>query len=106
MLTLVVTVPLPAGLQRDEWLVGAQAIASRFRDVPGLLRKNFIFNRELGLGGGVYTWATREQAESFHAKDGPWHRSLLERFGAEPSIQIFDSPVIVDNELGRVDVAA
>jgi Putative mono-oxygenase ydhR len=106
MITAFVTVPLPPGLTRGEWHINTQVLAQRFQGVPGLIRKNFIFNRDTGLGGGVYTWESREIAEKFYAPGGAWHTSLTERFGAEPVIQWFDSPIIVDNKAGGIDVTA
>ncbi len=104
--TAVVTVTIPAELTREQYLAGTKAIAPRFQGVTGLIRKNFIFSRASGTAGGVYTWETREAGERFHAAGGPWHQSLVERFGVAPSIQWFDTDVIVDNSVGRIDITA
>ena len=104
--TAVVTVTIPAELTREQYLTGTKAIAPRFQGVTGLVRKNFIFSRASGTAGGVYTWETREAGERFHAAGGPWHQSLVERFGVAPSIQWFDTDVIVDNSVGRIDITA
>ena len=106
MITIFVTIPIPKELTREQWLEGTKAIASRFQGVPGLVRKNFIFNREAALGGGVYTWDSRELAEKFHVAGGAWHKSLKDRFGIDPTLQYFDSPVIVDNSVGKIEISA
>lgn len=103
MITAIVTIKLPAGLTREKWLEGTKKIAGNFRDVPGLIRKNFLFSEE-GVGGGIYTWQSREAADALYA--GPWRDNIVNTFGVEPEIRFFDSPIIVDNELGEVKVAA
>lgn len=102
MITAFVTVDLPRELTREQWLANTKNIAARFQGVPGLARKNFIFNRDQGLGGGVYTWESREIAEKFYA--GPWRDNIIKLFGVEPKIQYFDSPVIVDNVAGKIEL--
>ncbi|MSQ20097.1 MAG: monooxygenase [Betaproteobacteria bacterium] len=104
--TAVVTIKVPADLTREQYLAGTKVIAPKFQGVPGLVRKNFIFSRESAQAGGVYTWETREAGERFHAKGGAWHTSLVERFGVAPTVQWFDTDLIVDNSVGRIDVAS
>ena len=104
--TAVVTVKIPDQMTREQYFAGTKAIAPKFQGVPALIRKNFIFSKASGTAGGVYTWATREAGERFHAAGGPWHQSLVERFGVAPTIQWFDTDVIVDNEIGRIDSVA
>ena len=102
--TAVVTVTIPADLTREQYLAGTKAIAPKFQGVPGLVRKNFIFSGEAGKAGGVYTWESREAGERFHAPGGPWHQSLVDRFGVSPTIQWFDTDVIVDNRAGQIEI--
>jgi hypothetical protein len=100
MHTAIVTIPLPPDLTLEQYAAYTSEIAARFQGVPGLVRKNFLFNREVGLGGGVYTWVNRAVGERFYA--GVWRENILAKFGVEPKIEWFDSPVIVDNESGKV----
>ena len=55
-------------------------------------------------GGGVYLFNSRADAERLY--DAAWRAGLRERLGVEPSIEYFDSPVIVDNDAGAVSTAA
>lgn len=103
MITAVVTIKAPAGLTREQYAEDVKKIAENFRGVPGLIRKNFLFSEE-GIGGGVYTWETREAADALYA--GPWRDNIIDRFGVEPDIVFFDSPVIVDNEAGEIKIAS
>jgi hypothetical protein len=104
MITAVVTAPLPQGLTREKWLENTKNIAGRFQTVPGLIRKQFLFDAERGVGGGIYLWESREAAETCYK--GVWRENFTKSFGVEPSIQFFDSPVVVDNEIKDIKVAA
>ncbi len=101
MIIAFVQIPLP-GPKRDTDAVIKQSVEATniFHDVPGLKRKYFL-NHEQG-GGGIYEFASREQAEAwFH--DG-WADWMEGRFGVRPTLTLFESPVILDNEAGEVRV--
>ena len=66
MITAVVTAKLPPGLTREQWLQNTKKIASRFQTIPGLIRKQFLFDAARGVGGGVYLWASREEIGRAH----------------------------------------
>ena len=68
----------------------------------GLVRKYYLFGE--GQGGGVYLWKSRADAEKVYTAE--WRRMIADRYGAEPEITFFESPVIVDNETQVVQVAA
>ena len=70
--------------------------APRYEKMAGLMRKNFLFDAEAGIGGGVYTWETREAAETVYAEGGVWRETIRTVYGAEPTVQIFETPVLVD----------
>ena len=52
--------------------------------------------------GGVYLWNARSDAE--HMYSGEWSNFIRQRYGAEPAMTDFDSPVIVDNAAGVIEV--
>jgi hypothetical protein len=93
MLTAIVTFPLPEGLGPEEARALYEASRPRYQGVPGLVPKYYLFRP--GQGGGVYLWADRASGEACH--DPGWRGSIRERFGAEPEIRWFDTPVIVEN---------
>jgi hypothetical protein len=103
MITAVVTIKLPEGLTRAQWLENTKAIAARFQTIPGLIRKQFLYS-DRGVGGGVYLWETREAAETCYR--GPWRDNIRNMFGVEPEIAWFDSPVVVDNVSHEIKIAA
>ena len=75
-----------------------------YRDVKGLIRKDYLNGED--CGGGVYTFESREAAEAWFNDD--WWGWIEERFGARPTLTFYDHYVTVDNAAGevRVDGAA
>jgi hypothetical protein len=50
------------------------------------------------------TLESRADAEKVYTAE--WRAMIAQRYGAEPEITFFESPVIVDNETHQVQVAA
>lgn len=73
--------------------------APAYRDVPGLLRKWFLSAD--GVGGGLYEWRSRRDAESWFSE--AWRARMQAAYGVEPSLEWFDSPCVVDNVAGQID---
>lgn len=69
-------------------------------DMPGLIRKCYIHSEDGRTTGGVYLWRTREDAQRCHTEE--WKTFVREKYSAEPELAYFDSPVVVDNLVGRV----
>jgi hypothetical protein len=46
-------------------------------------------------GGGVYLWNSRDAAERFYSDS--WKSTIAQRFGAQPEILFYETPVIVEN---------
>ncbi len=103
MITAVVTFKIPAGTTREQWLAQTKEAAGRFQNMPGLIRKQFLYSD--GLCGGVYLWETRAAAEACYR--GPWRDNVRKASGGnEPDIAWFETPVVVDNESHQVKFAA
>lgn len=102
MITAIVTFVLPSAVTREKWSAIAAQAAPRFENIPGLIRKQFLFNH--GLGGGVYLWESREAAEACYG--GPWRESIARVALDDPRIEYFDTPVVVDNARGGIVVEA
>ena len=105
MITVIVQFKVADGVGRDEVLNNMRNVAPRFEAVPGLIRKNFLFDETRGVGGGVYTWETREAAEELYADDGAWRQAIRNAYGVDPDITWFETPIIVDNALGEIKTA-
>ena len=104
MIIAVVQFNLPEGVDRAKALEIFQAVAPKFKGMPGLIRKNFLFNDEIGTGGGVYLWQDRETAEKVYAEGGAWREAIRSNYGVDPTITYYDSPVQVDNDAGEIRV--
>ncbi len=96
MLTIVA---LPAGAygSADEARARTESSAPRFRQIPGLVRKDYVRGP---FDGGVYLWASRAAAEAY--LDDAWMARMTEMFGQTPKVTWLDVPCIVDNERDEV----
>jgi hypothetical protein len=106
MITAIVQFKVPAGATREQVFENMQKAAPRFQRMPGLIRKNFLFDKARGIGGGVYTWESREAAEEVYAEGGPWRTSIRTIYGVYPEIAIYETPVIIDNTTNEILTAA
>jgi len=93
MITAIVNFPLPDDVDVAKAQAMFEQTAPRYKDMPGLVRKYYIFQE--GTGGGVYLWENREAAEAVYS--GEWRERIKSHYGAEPKITYYESPVIVDN---------
>jgi hypothetical protein len=75
-----------------------EASTPKYRGVPGLVTKYYVFGN--GKGGGIYIWESRQAAEKLYTPQ--WKQMIAERYGAEPEIEWLENPVTVDNVAGRV----
>ena len=70
-----------------------------YKDTPGLIRKNYIFDTSKNLAGGVYCFDNIENAKNWFDKDRiQW---ITERFSV-PDIKFYENPVIVDNNTDEI----
>jgi len=94
MITVIVLFQMPKETTREQAASIFRQTAPRYRDLPGLVRKYYVF-RDGGQAGGVYLWRSREEAERAYGPE--WRALVTEKYGAEPTITWFETPVIVDN---------
>ena len=94
MIVAVVNFSLPAPLSTDEARAMFEASAPSYQNVDGLRRKHFLLADDGRSAGGVYLWDSREQAEALY--DAAWRARLAARYGSEPQVTYYDSPVTVD----------
>lgn len=95
MITVIVNFPAPEGATVESMRDAFKTTAPNYEGLPGLIRKNYLFDPENGIGGGVYQWESREQAVAFY--DEAWRKRIEDKYGSQPDIRFFESPVIVDN---------
>ena len=100
MITALVQFKLSEPLTRDKAKEVFLSTAPKYREVHGLIRKYYLLSEDGGTAGGVYLWKSREDAEQLYSDD--WKEFIIEKYGSEPSITYFESPVVVDNLVGEI----
>jgi len=95
LITVVARYQLPAGVTAGQIRAAFDEVAPGFRNVPGLVRKQFLRSKDCRTAGGVYLWNDERAARAFMSERvAPMIR---EKFQVEPTIEFFGSPVIVEN---------
>ena len=103
MITAIVRFKLPQNTSPDEAQALFEKSAANYRNMPGLVRKYYLFGDDR-TGGGVYLWTDRAAAERCYTD--AWKQTIAQRYGATPEITFFDTSVIVDNSAGKASAAA
>ena len=60
------------------------------------MRKYYLFDETQRIGGGVYLWKSKADAEAVYTPE--WKAYIAERYGTPPDIRYFETSVVVDNE--------
>ena len=102
MITTVVTFKIPQDMTRDQWFSTIEAVAPHFQNIPGLIRKHFLYSA--GVGGGVYLWETKVAAEACYSD--AWRESIRRVAVSDPEIAYYETQVVVDNERNEIRTAA
>lgn len=100
MVTAVVNFKLPVPVSREKAKELYLGTAAKYREVAGLVRKYYLLTEDGGTGGGVYLWKSKADAENLFTPE--WKRFIKDRYGAEPVITFYESPVLVDNLKGEI----
>lgn len=103
MITAIVRFKAPAGADLAKATEMFKGTAPNYQGMPGLVRKYYLFGED-GKAGGVYLWESREAAERVYNDE--WRAMLTERYGSEPEVLYYESPVIVDNTTGSIQADA
>ena len=101
MITVFVSFQLPEGANREQVMAGIKDSIPHYQDQDALVRKYICIDPERGRGRSVYLWRDRVAAEAFFAKA---REVLRQQLGSEPEIEFWNTPVIVDNDKGSVDI--
>jgi len=100
MITEVITFKLPKGMTRDQLVANFRQTAPKWHENPDLIRKNYLYDAANGLGGGVYLWPSMEAAQRWHNE--AFCQKVVEVYGSEPAIHYYETPIVVDNEAGKI----
>ena len=100
MITALVQIKLQEPMSRDKAQSVFAGTAPKYREVKGLIRKYYLLSEDGATAGGVYLWKSRQAAEQLYTED--WQAFIMQKYGTKPSVTYFDSPVIVDNLVGKI----
>lgn len=94
MIVAVVRFPLNKVLSPAEATEAFLSSAPSYQGTPGLLRKHYLLTPERDGAGGIYLWESKEAAEALY--DDAWRERVTVRYGSSPTVEYFESPVMVD----------
>ncbi len=100
MITTLVQIKLSETLPLDKAQDIFASTSSKYIEFQGLIRKYYLLSEDGETAGGVYLWESRKAAETLYTDE--WKKFILQKYGSEPSVTFFHSPVIVDNLLGEI----
>ncbi len=95
MITVITRFAVPAEVHTSEMRGAFAQAAPAFRNVPHLLRKQFLLSPDGRIAGGVYLWEDEAAARTFMQLRVA--SMIRDTFRVEPTIEFYDSPVIVEN---------
>jgi hypothetical protein len=99
LFVVIVKFKVPEDLDKQSIKNKFEQTAPMYKETDGLIRKNYLFNQEKNIAGGVYIFDNSQNAYAwFDASRIQW---LTERY-SEPEISYFDSPVEVNNDSNRI----
>jgi len=100
MITAVTTFTLPKPVTREEARKIFLSTAPNYKGVPGLFRKVYWRSEDGTSVGGFYLWNSRSEAEAVYTDS--WRSLVRQKYGVDPTVTYFDSPVVVDNVTQQV----
>ena len=96
----IVSFRLPQKQTLDQATATFQSTAPKYLNLPGLLRKNYFLAEDGMRAGGIYLWESRQAAERVYSPE--WKAMVKGKYGNDAEIVFVDTPVLVDNEQGRI----
>ena len=100
MIIAITSFTLPKPITRDEARRIFLSTAPTYRGVPGLTRKHYVISEDGVTVGGVYLWNSKAEAQAMYTE--AWREFVRGKYGTEPVVTYFDSPVLVDNLAGKI----
>ena len=76
------------------------AVAPRWQSEANLIRKTFVFDEGTNQAGAFYLWKDQTSAEAAH--DETWRSGIRSKYGSEPQVRYFDTPLVVESVLGKL----
>ncbi|CAG9186324.1 hypothetical protein [Cupriavidus pinatubonensis] len=102
MKTILVLFSLPDGMSRQEFVAHCSKTAEHWKENPALLHKTYLYEPKARQGGAVFLWQDSTAAEQ--ALGDAWRQQMTQFYGAEPVVQYFETPLVIDGgELRGID---
>jgi len=95
MIIAITAFRLPKPITRHEARAIFLSTAPTYQGVTGLIRKHYVISEDGSTVGGIYLWNSRADAQAMYTDS--WRIFVQEKYGTDPSVTYFDSPVVVDN---------
>jgi hypothetical protein len=100
MITALIQFKLPQPVSREKAREIFSGTAPKYRETKGLIRKYYVLSQDGETAGGVYLWDSQKDAERLYTDE--WSQFIFDKYGAQPSVTYFETPVIVDNVSGEI----
>ena len=101
MITVLITFSVPENNNVEKIKEKFCETAHMYQDVPGLIRKNYLFSDSPMMAGGAYTFSDREKAEAWFDED---RLAWIENRYSKPEIMYFETTVVVNNEQSKIEI--
>jgi hypothetical protein len=103
MLTAIVQFHLAEPMTVAEAKREFSASAPLYQTTPGLVRKYYLLSQDGLTGGGVYLWTSLADANRAYSDE--WRQRVAQKYGSEPTVTYFHTPVTVDNTDGSIQTS-
>ena len=100
MITAIVNFKVPAGITREEIISKFELTAQKWLDNADLVQKYYLIDLDSGMAGGVYLWKEKIHAEIWLGAE--FRKMIKDNYGEVPTINFFETPIIVDNIAGAI----
>jgi hypothetical protein len=100
MITAMTTFRLPKPITREEARSIFLSTAPNYRGVQGLFGKTYVYAEDGASVGGIYFWNSKPEAEAMFTDT--WRSAVREKYGTDPTVTYFESPVVVDNVAQKI----
>jgi hypothetical protein len=100
MIVVLTSFRLPKPITPDEARRIFLSTAPTYRGVQGLVRKHYVLSDDGATAGGVYFWKSRAEAEAMYTPS--WRSFVKAKYGTDPQVTYYESPVVVDNEAQEI----
>jgi hypothetical protein len=95
MITTITTFQLQKPITKEDARRIFLSTAPKYQNVAGLVRKCYVLSQDGRTVGGIYLWNSRADAEAMYTES--WRVFVREKYGTDPSVTYFETPVVVDN---------